>query len=355
MTTSATASVQLGDIRFIQILMDRAGLEEGAILSAAKLQTDFFTQPDDTVITFRTFFRLMEEMTDAAGDETVTASARRLRPGTAQLIVSGVEDGSTLEKAMIHIAHAYNVVHAGDYNSVHQRDNRLHYCIDDRGFPFSLDNLGSTRHAFMESTLLFLNGLLSELANQNLVQLIERIDTRRPRRDAHRDAFLTCWPVPIRYGAPSYAIHFAPAAHNLRVQAAARTELAQTPVYRVVARRISNMFDIDYGARTVWSEQVRNALQKEDLDQPRLARRLGVSTATLRRHLVDEGTSFREIKGRLYHARAKHLLSCGHTVQEVSDLLNYSDIRAFSRAFKARQLQSPSAYQRGLQAGPAVV
>ena len=340
--------LHLGDVRFIQQLMKRAGLRETPVLKAAGLPADYFASPDETPLDFRTFFRLMEEMTDAAGDETLTASARRLRPGTAQLIVSGVQDGASLHQAMSHIAHAYNVVHAGDYNSVVSRADRLHYCIDDRGFPFSLDNLGTTRHAFMESVLLFLHALLSELAGQSLLPQILRIDTRRPRRVSQEGAFLTCWPVPIRYGAATYGIHFALEAGSLRVRAASQTELAQTPVYRVVSRRISEMIDHATPSQQSWTDQTRSALGAADMDQTALAAQLGVSVATLRRQLAMEGTSFRAIRARVLHGRAKHLLSCGHTVQEASELLGYSDARAFSRAFKALQTQTPAQFQRSV-------
>lgn len=349
MTGSTITRVKISEVRFIQMLIERARLDERCILAAARLPEDLFLQADETTISFRDFFRLMEELTDAAGDETVTASARRLRPGTAQLIVSGVVDGSSLEDAMVHIAHAYNVVHAGDYNSVISRKDQLYYCIDDRGFPFSINNLGATRHAFMESVLLFLQALLSELAGENLTPHVLRIDTRRPRREPEHDAFLTCWPAPIRCGASTYGIRFSPKIAHLPVRSAARTDFARSPVYRVVAQRIADMFDANASDQRHWTARSRQALHLADLDQAALADHVGVSVATLRRNLAMEGSSFRDIKTRLRHVRAKHLLACGHTVQEVAELLNYSDARAFSRAFKAQQGSTPSAFQRGVQ------
>ena len=60
-----------------------------------------------------------------------------------------------------------------------------------------------------------------------------------------------------------------------------------------------------------------------------------MSGRTSRRYLDAEGTSFREIVDEVRIQRAKQLLGDRRTsMAEIAHLLGYSDVRAFSRAFK---------------------
>lgn len=66
-----------------------------------------------------------------------------------------------------------------------------------------------------------------------------------------------------------------------------------------------------------------------------IARQLNVEARTLRRKLIAEGTSYRELTDEVRSTIADELLGDGHlTVQEVASRLGYHDAAAFSRAFK---------------------
>lgn len=342
------APLTLGEIRFLAALSDRAGVDRGAVLAAAGEPDGFFESPDDTPVSLATFFRLMQHFSDAAGDETVTASARPLRPGTAQLVLDGVVEGMSIAAAMTHIANAYNVVHAGDYNRVHERGDRIIYAIDDRDFPFLVLPDAASRHAFMESALLFLHAILCELATAALADRVLLIETRRPAQ-AGPSAFLSPWRSPIGYGQGVYAIHYGAEVAHLPVRAARETAFAHAPVYRVVAENLAASTGAAWRA-LVWSEQVRRVLRAGARGQDQAARALGLSAASLRRRLGEEGVTFRSLKSEILDDRAKHLLGCGHTVREVAELLDFSDARSFARAFKARNGMTPTAYQLALMA-----
>lgn len=77
------------------------------------------------------------------------------------------------------------------------------------------------------------------------------------------------------------------------------------------------------------------------------ARALGVSTRSLQRRLEEEGTSF---KGVLDDARRSLALSylreSGRTVSEVAFLVGFSEVSAFSRAFRRWTGQSAVHYRR---------
>lgn len=78
-----------------------------------------------------------------------------------------------------------------------------------------------------------------------------------------------------------------------------------------------------------------------------VANQLNLSPQSLYRALRAEGTTFEEILASLRHRFAKgYLLESRASLKEIAYLLGYSDVSAFSRAFKRREGVSPGAYAR---------
>jgi AraC-like DNA-binding protein len=77
-----------------------------------------------------------------------------------------------------------------------------------------------------------------------------------------------------------------------------------------------------------------------------VARQLGLSGQGLYRALKAEGTTFEEVLATLRHRFAKgYLAEQRASLKEVAYLLGYSDVSAFSRAFRRREGVSPGAFQ----------
>jgi AraC-like DNA-binding protein len=77
-----------------------------------------------------------------------------------------------------------------------------------------------------------------------------------------------------------------------------------------------------------------------------LAATLSMSKRTLNRYLEREGSSFRELSGRIQHQLAcERLAGGGMSVTEVAYSLGFTDLSNFARAFRAREGQSPRQYQ----------
>lgn len=91
-----------------------------------------------------------------------------------------------------------------------------------------------------------------------------------------------------------------------------------------------------------------SALEKLVLPNAKeIAAQLNISEQTLRRKLSLEGTSFQQIKDALRQNLAnKLLLSETATIAKVSHFLNFSEPRAFTRAFKAWSGTTPKEYKR---------
>ncbi|WP_460841492.1 helix-turn-helix domain-containing protein [Nocardioides marmoraquaticus] len=78
-----------------------------------------------------------------------------------------------------------------------------------------------------------------------------------------------------------------------------------------------------------------------------IAAALSVHPRTLRRHLADEGTSYRRLLNEVRSGLAAELLTeVGLTVEQVSLRLGYTETAAFSRAFSRWYGVPPSRYRR---------
>jgi len=84
---------------------------------------------------------------------------------------------------------------------------------------------------------------------------------------------------------------------------------------------------------------------------PVVVRRLGLTAATARRRLREEGVTFREVKAEALDQLAKMWLrEKTRTIDSIAEHLDFSDTHAFRRAFRRRNGMSPRAY-RSLIAG----
>jgi AraC-like DNA-binding protein len=89
-------------------------------------------------------------------------------------------------------------------------------------------------------------------------------------------------------------------------------------------------------------EAVLRALPSGEPDTARIAKQLAMSERTLRRTLAAEGSSFRAIVDRTRQERALLLLrSRQASLAEIALSLGFSELSAFSRAFKRWTGQSP--------------
>jgi AraC-like DNA-binding protein len=80
-----------------------------------------------------------------------------------------------------------------------------------------------------------------------------------------------------------------------------------------------------------------------------IARRLGMVRRSLERHLSAEGTTFREISREMQLQAAQRLLKTGASVSDVAKALGFSEVSAFTRAFRRWSGQPPSAWKSRCQ------
>jgi AraC-like DNA-binding protein len=78
-----------------------------------------------------------------------------------------------------------------------------------------------------------------------------------------------------------------------------------------------------------------------------IASRLGMNRRTLVRHLSYQGTTFREISWQVRLQASQRLLKTGAPVSDVAKALGFSEISAFTRAFRRWSGETPSSWKSG--------
>ena len=159
------------------------------------------------------------------------------------------------------------------------------------------------------------------------------------------------WPVPtfltthedvlagrLLFDAPMSFLHLPPETLNEVCR------FSDPLAYRLAIVDLQRTLDQCSGT-TSFSEKVRRLLEKNHPGQGSrewVADELSISTSTLKRRLLEEGTTFREVRESCLRERAMlRLLDRSISVSEIATELGYSDLTNFSHAFKRWTGRSP--------------
>lgn len=322
------------------LIASARGAGSAAPRAAQALQT-MSRRGADSLIPLGDHFATMRRLTESSRDETLHLSKRPLAPGTTDFVIGTLVHATDFEDAMKRTAKAYNLMHGGYYNRVSRRRDGLVYAINDRDFPYAFDTLSAAPYALMEGLLIFLHALLSLSVGEALTGRLRGVRTRRPNR-TEPDGLLGFWQAPVRCGAEVYALEYDIAATGLLVRDWRGAPPNSVAVYDLIDTLIAERERSGLG-KTI-EARVLDAVAEGVDNQGDVARRLGVSIATLRRRLTDAGVTFRDLRARALHDAASSMLAQGRPVGDVAEALGYVDIRSFSRAFKAWSGTTPKAF-----------
>ncbi|MDG1012522.1 MAG: AraC family transcriptional regulator ligand-binding domain-containing protein [Luminiphilus sp.] len=125
-------------------------------------------------------------------------------------------------------------------------------------------------------------------------------------------------------------------------------------MFRVLANAMDTYFSMGDKTSGFVSKVCRQIMLEDpiaNLDSNSVARLMGLSARTLRRRLSEEGFTFKEAKNLARERRAKYLLiNSRASLTEIAFDLGYSELSAFSRAFRSWVGESPQVYRENLRA-----
>lgn len=159
------------------------------------------------------------------------------------------------------------------------------------------------------------------------------------------------FPGPVRYGAPTAALHFDASYLAMPVR---RDELALNQMLERALLVVVKPYRRD----RLMQQRVRQLLRQSDgaagHTAASLARALHVSVRSLHRFLQEDGTSLQAIKDEVRSERAcQLLLRTGHPVKKIAGMVGFDNAKSFTRAFVRWTGMPPQQYrQQGVAGGP---
>ncbi|CAN5747268.1 AraC family transcriptional regulator [soil metagenome] len=145
-------------------------------------------------------------------------------------------------------------------------------------------------------------------------------------------AYAEVFGAPVTFGGPHDEIELTASQLDLRLAGA-------DPITSAALEAKVAQLTASGSGRSAFVEKVRRAIATHLDHQPELsptaiARSLGISARTLRRHLEQEGLTLRTALDDVRRERADELLAAGTSVKEIAFALGFSEPSAFSRAYK---------------------
>ncbi len=129
---------------------------------------------------------------------------------------------------------------------------------------------------------------------------------------------------------------------------ALRLDMADSHARRVAEDRCRSLVKkaADGGRFADWVAMTLREVADGLPSQEELAGQLNLSTRTLHRYLEREGTSFRELAGRIQHEVACERLGRGMSANEVAYSLGFQDPSNFNRSFRTFAGYSPGRHRK---------
>lgn len=329
----------------------RANPPTPGLMISARISDFLIAAPRPTEAGVRTLaahFALLRHRSTQTADESLNLSKRALAPGANDFVLETLQQSGDLEDAIRRAARAYNMIHGGYYNQPAIRGDRLVYAIDDTNFPYSFQD-ADARFALMEGLLIFVHAMLSLAMGVDLTPHLRQIGVRRPQRNGRDDGLVDFWDAPIRFGQADFRLEYDKGANRL-----APPPRMHALMIGAVFERIDDMIAVreQRSDRKSLRERLSELIGEKRCDEADAARSLGMSVATLRRRLHEQGESFRNIRAMALNALACAMLRQGRPALETAEALGYVDLRSFSRAFKAWNGATPTQFA-AREAAPA--
>ena len=148
---------------------------------------------------------------------------------------------------------------------------------------------------------------------------------------------------PVTFNAPRHELILSVETLGQKIELA---EQQSNTLHDAKASYILEKFDEPSGFIKAVREAIIKLGDEGKSGRDNVAAKLLLSSRTLRRRLQDLGTSYQEIADQIIYEQAIELLNTSTlSLNQISDILGYSDQRSFLRAFKRWTGETPSSYR----------
>ncbi|ASP39486.1 AraC family transcriptional regulator [Bacterioplanes sanyensis] len=314
----------------------RRGVDVLAIWRAAHLPESLLNDSNQS-LTSSQYTRLMGTLWRESDDELMGLAPVTSRYGTFSMMCKAIVTCSSLEHAL-HRAQNFYALFARVPNIRLHKGKRLSRLIIDMEHDYDPE------HFLSESLLAIWHRLASWLVGQGIPLLKVGCSYAPP---AHAELYQDLFATPVMFNEPETYLQFPTRALQLPI--------AQTPAS---LQAFLHHSPADFLARPnphqSTTGQLRRLFRQQPVDDlPSLtlaADRLRISSATLRRRLHDEQTSYQQLKDeRRLEEACVMLRHHDLSIQSIAANLGYTEASTFHRAFRKWQGMTPGDYREQLR------
>jgi AraC-like DNA-binding protein len=327
--------------RVIADHLERGGRPAAALLAAAGLDPAGL-QEKGTRVPFRKHARLLDLAAEATGDGCfgLHLAAREVDIRDAGLLAYVGLSSRTLGEALRNLARYGSVLNDAIRGTLEVADGSADLVLE------VLDPAVRDRRQAVEFSVANIVRACRVVTRTGLRPVA--VEFVHPRNDAV-DAFERFFGCPVSFGRARNVISLTPQQLALPVSTADDRLLEVLTGYcrEILARHRQRSPEL----RHQIERHLIDLLPRGEASAARVARELGMSVRTLSRKLQADGASFAAILDELRTDLASRYLE-DRTIPlaDVAYLLGYSDLSAFSRAFKRRTGRSPGQMRQGERA-----
>lgn len=319
-----------------QAMLERAhiaGHDRGTLLHEAGIPPALLDDPSSRLLPVQ-FANLMRALWRLSGDEFMGFTEQRSRVGTFPLMMHAALNAETLGEALRHGCHFYRVLTDEITLSLREQGDSARFVLRLRR-P-DLD----TGHVLSETILLCWYRFACWLINRRILLSETTFDYATP---AHVAEYHQLYPCPHHFGHTETSLVFDARLLSLPITRS-RDEL------KALIRELPLGFFIKPVFQGSFGHRVRSRLlQGEGGELPALdavAADFFMTGRTLRRKLLDEGTSFQEIKDGLRRDQAMTLLrQTVLPIQTVAQQVGFREATVFIKAFRLWTGMTPGDYR----------
>jgi AraC-like DNA-binding protein len=282
---------------------------------------------DGTPIGHLDFWRLLRNNIDQTGDERHSLGPQAVPDGSFELLLAAMRLGHDLGDGLTRLAAASRIVWP-DLPLAVRRGHDLRLRVPGTG------DVPAQRRLYVEMVVVVLHTACCWMAGQKL-------EPRRliaPKDDAPGNgALFTLLGCPMIRRGNDMELVYPSSAADLRI-VAERFDLWPSLLFETYRQITAEPL-----ARVSAAEQVLDLLWQAPLDQATLAAAMGVSVATLRRRLAEEGHSYRGLLSHVRQQQTLVALKAEVGLEDLAEGLGYSEARSLRRATRRWFDASPSA------------
>jgi AraC-like DNA-binding protein len=309
------------------------GVDAEALLAQAGLSLEALADPNRRH-PLETTTRLWRLAVDATGDAAFGIEvARHTTYQTFHALGFSLATSATLREALERIVRFFAIVTDAADMRLEDAPAGVRFTVHLRE---SADPADEAVDAFVAAAVRLCRTLVGRSFSPLAVEL---------RRAAPADVspYRRYFRVPVTFGAPLDGLTLDRATTETRLLTA-NPEIARAND-AVIADHLARLESSRLAPRV--RQVIEEQLPQGEPDPESIARRLGVSLRSLQRKLAEEGTGFAELLDETRSALARgYLDEDRYSVSEITYLLGFAGVSAFSHAFKRWTGSSPSAYRR---------